>query len=478
MSQYVLVCETRNVGWKINCTMSGLQLFPPLYDENEHFKKVISQNKIDQTETENTVENLLKSVNERLNFLSNHPMPFYQGPFTMPMGLELLKKSFKNYTTFKHSHMVNCGFWNAVNKNIEPKDQIILEWNPFESSSSENVNLVGPASKLDKTLIYPCEIGHCQISCACSICTNLRHSKDSFCIGTSHYEQCRDHRIGVPRTFHHGEDLFTLVASKGDANDESNLVHQTMFIIRKYTDIPKSCEECRCNLRDHEVHHKVFNTSCKFCEKDFRLIEDCMSKEDLRRKRDFAKNKDGETCSFCFKLFATKFTRKRHEQSTHGGGFLNCLVCSRKFQSEASLKKHSDTYHKQSVSSFKCTLCEKILSTEEILKRHTATVHGRKVSECDMCAQKFTRRNHYVRHLRDVHSTVNKVNLTYAVDEYLYNFKCSLCDERFRRKETLKRHVSTVHGEAAATFECKICSKQFNRDDNRKRHELVCSKSI
>jgi uncharacterized Zn-finger protein len=129
------------------------------------------------------------------------------------------------------------------------------------------------------------------------------------------------------------------------------------------------------------------------------------------------------------KIFASKFARKRHEQGAHGGRSLQCLVCSRTFQSEDSLQKHTDVYHTHLTSSFQCSLCKKILSTGEILKRHLDTVHGENNFECHKCGKKFSRENHYTRHLRDVHSLESNMNINYAATEFVYKFKSEFCEQ-------------------------------------------------
>jgi hypothetical protein len=37
---------------------------------------------------------------------------------------------------------------------------------------SDILTFEGPASKLDTTLIYNCDIGQCQVGCVCSICNS------------------------------------------------------------------------------------------------------------------------------------------------------------------------------------------------------------------------------------------------------------------------------------------------------------------
>ena len=132
-------------------------------------------------------------------------MSYYQGPFLSPIKSKMLGKSFKEFTTFKHHGNVDCATW-TMDANSEDKHTTT------ETKSSEILNLAGPASLSDSTLIYSCEIGGCRVGCLCSIC-----NKPSICTGRSCAEtpcencnvQCCENTMGLSRTFAEDEDLFT-----------------------------------------------------------------------------------------------------------------------------------------------------------------------------------------------------------------------------------------------------------------------------
>ena len=458
--------------------MSCLPVNPPFCDENEEFRSILRKLNIDNSSLELSPKQILKDADGILKFLSNHPMPYYQGPFLCPVGMEMLDKSFRDFTTFKHPDGVNCATLNDDTENLETPKSDLKKQTVGAAVSSEILTLVGPASKLDTTLIYNCDIGQCQISCVCSICNAPKRCTRRSCAHSPCENcdvQCCEHKIGLASLFADDQDLFTLNVKKGEATDKSNIFNQENFGIKKYACIPKTCHKCKEDLKDHQLHHKVIHSRCKFCRQDFRFIKDCMSKNDLRREREDIKLQDDETCSICYKMFANKFARKRHEQGAHGGSSVQCMVCSRTFQSTKTLQKHTDVYHAHQISLFPCSLCKKILSTEEILKRHLVTVHGENKFECHQCGKKYSRNNHYIRHLRDVHSIESKTNLNYAAIEFIYKFNCDHCEQRFKRQETLQRHIKSKHGEQSEEYQCNVCSKKFNRNDNRKRHESGCS---
>ena len=112
--------------------------------------------------------------------------------------------------------------------------------------ASEILTLEGPASKLDTTIIY--NIGHCQVSCVCSICNSpprctRRTCADNPCENCD--TQCCRHKIGIARLFDDDEDMFTVNVKNGNVTNQSNLFDLENCGIKKYACIPKTCAECR-----------------------------------------------------------------------------------------------------------------------------------------------------------------------------------------------------------------------------------------
>ena len=465
--------------------MSHLHIFPPYFHVNQQFKKNASKNKFENGNKELHIKEIVKNASSMASFLSNHPMPCYQGPFMNPIGLKTLGESFASFTTFQHSDDVTCGTWTVEN----PADRIFQKHTKVSDKDLDNIHLVGPASKLDFSIVFTCQLGGCKIGCGCMICTTPRTCERASCGKTPCDEcnlQCPKHRIGLLRTFDEQRDLFTLVVAISEetstkagpeAGPEADLLDDKHFILKKYSNIPRDCQECAKDIEDHELHHKIFHSRCRFCRKDSRFIDYSASYKHMREKRKAFETKDDETCSSCFKIFATKYVRKKHEQEAHKERKQKCSICSRSFQSKISLDHHIKTYHDSSIQTFKCSVCEKILSTQQILKRHIQTVHEKETFSCEKCGKHFSRINYYNRHLREAHSIEQKLNLHYATPEFLYKFNCDQCEEKFNRCETLKRHVETIHGDndhEHKEYKCNFCMKTFNRNDNKRRHETRC----
>ena len=58
--------------------MSDLQIFPPLFNENEEFKSIVSKCKFFKTSKQVSPEQVVKDVHSMSNLLLDHPMPYYQ----------------------------------------------------------------------------------------------------------------------------------------------------------------------------------------------------------------------------------------------------------------------------------------------------------------------------------------------------------------------------------------------------------------
>ena len=318
--------------------------------------------------------------------------------------------------------------------------------------------------------------------CPYHLCTNPRSSICSKACFDDPCDECEEHcikhSVGIPRTFNENENIFTIVTRKAAANRNSktiNLPKQNCIFI-KYANIPKNCQVCQVDLKDH----KVFHFRCKFCRFQFVRIKDSVSITNVREKRKLLKQTEDDTCSVCFKIFNRKADRIIHEKTVHSSEKLKCDVCDRAFQSEKTLAKHTKVYHSDTISEYQCDACGKSVSTQDILNRHKKTVHQEKFFSCEECGLKCSRENHLNRHMSEVHGIVRNINLDFASAEFqkFKRFKCAECGKAFTRKETMRRHKSTVHSESSEVLiKCRYCDKAFGRIDSGKRHEVVCKNS-
>ena len=388
-------------------------------------------------------EEIKKSDEEKWRFISDHPLPLYQGPFSRPIGMKVLDQSFMDFTSFKHSSNL-C-------------------------SDQTGKHILGPVSKHNGSIFYNCQHGNCEVECKCKICaTPSKCIKNCFNSPCEKCDlQCLSHKISPMRIFN-DEHLFTIVAGPG--SEELSL----KSIFKKYAGIFKSCQFCKQDILDHETYHKVYHLRCKFCRHDFRFIENCTSLADLRKRKKVILSKEEETCSICFKILSSPYHRKKHEESAHREPKYICEICKQRFQVEKSLIRHMNDIHTNIEMGQKCPECEVVLSSTATLKRHQDTVHGEVSYSCEQCEEKFTRKNNLKRHLEEVHGFERRLNLDFSAAEFILKFQCTECGKRFPRKFSLQRHKESVHNEEKTVFTCSFCRKTFNRKFTLNRHIDIC----
>ena len=170
------------------------------------------------------LSNVLQSV------LSVHELPLFQGPVVLPLDTVqgrncLCDQVLIKRTVFTHSGDQACGEW-------EPIATGLLAWNvtsdmesyydtPDYDVNEMEVTLEGVASTRFMSIIYPCQVSHCQIHCPCSICSDLRkfrrqpcgqlgwRSQAALCHQACNRVQCKEHKILLGRLFN-----ITIVTSR------------------------------------------------------------------------------------------------------------------------------------------------------------------------------------------------------------------------------------------------------------------------
>ena len=412
----------------------------PHSEENDKFERC----KTLKNETA-SIEDIKKSDEEKWRFISDHPLPLYQGPFSNPIGIKVLGQSFMDFTTFKHS--------------------------PNQCSDQLRNHILGPFSKQNGSIFYNCQHGNCEVKCRCKICSApskcIRNCFSSPCEKCD--IQCLSHKILPMRSFS-DEHLFTIVAGPGTEKKSLNT------IFKKYAGILKCCKFCKDDQLNHEIYHKVYHLRCKFCRHDFRFIENCTNLADLRKRKKALLSKEEDTCSICFKILSSPYHRKKHEESAHSESKYSCKICNQRFQVEKSLQRHMDDIHTNVEMGQRCEQCGVVLSSTATLKRHQDTVHGEESYSCEQCGKKFNRKSNLNRHLEEVHGFERRVNLDFSAAEFILKFKCKECGKRFPRKFSLQRHKETSHNEEKKGFNCSLCRKTFSRKFTLNRHIEICKK--
>ena len=216
------------------------------------------------------------------------------------------------------------------------------------------------------------------------------------------------------------------------------------------------------------------------------------------------------TCDFCDRTFGTKQTLSYHMDEFHENEATSvkkpfvCSVnfCQKRFQHEASIKKHTkyshfqrhvpdDSYegrkprdlaavdeetrspcaicgklilsskmncHLRTHDSHSCKQCGKVFKRRSSLKQHELVQHLKVKLTCPVegCGRTFQSRTALKSHLGYKHGDTSR-------------HKCDQCEKSFLIKHDLLTHVRGVH-EGIKAY-CSFCRKDFIRPSERNRHE-------
>ena len=415
--------------------------------------------------------------------LECHPFPRYQGPFNNTMTgkkYEFLppednRYTFETYTTFKHADSQPCQVWEITKQDA---DQLKLHLTFNTAPVMIDHTLSGPASQVNMSIMYTCQKHKCVIVCPCAVCNNLAPACRKICGSNPCKDcgaQCMDHHIDLPRKYNEEVDSFT-IPCYSHTFEPTHIEPKTALTScsdgHRYAGIPRSCDKCRLDLLDHQIHHHVLHDKCKFCKVELRILD---KKLDVKISKNVTEiqQTDDRTCGFCYKVFTRMKTRKLHEKMTHGyydekpGRKLRhniqihgvehardkkrvqCEHCDKSYASKLAFNYHKMQTHALEATKYACDKCILKFRSEASLKRHIANTHeSRSLNKCDLCDAKFKRKDKLTRHKQDVHKEAN-VNHHYFLNSHspihlVYPYECRVCGKRFKRKENTKRHKQRI----------------------------------
>lgn len=172
---------------------------------------------------------------------------------------------------------------------------------------------------------------------------------------------------------------------------------------------------------------------------------------------------------------------RRHEV-LHSQTLLRCQQCKYSTDNSKLLARHVKSKHsmqqKQNTVMYTCPKCpyktlQRHLYTSHLQLNHNQTLDAEMISnggskskafQCNLCAYKTQRKEHYVRHQNNVHCNQRP-------------YLCDLCGKAFKRPDALAQHKFT-HMEKSARvlpFACTLCPKAFRSQAHLKEHETMHS---
>ena len=388
--------------------------------------------------------------------LFSHPFPRHQGPFERHIS-ELQygykgygddeddKYTFNEYTTFLHDNNQLCKYWNINSMQNVGEPKHVLTFTTKEPE--DDMKLYGPASNHNMSIMYGCNNYGCVVMCPCTVC-EIRSS------------QCLKHHVDLHRKFDLNIHSFTIPCSSNKflplykdcikSGDEFNTGH-------KYAGIPRSCNQCRLDLLDHQMHHHVLHQRCKFCAIVLMILEANEPIDEIRKTQKGVLRKEYRTCSFCYKIFTTNGNRVLHERTEHQ--YVKMIDLKR----PGTIGYNGEMYNKSS-KLLNCSICKCSCDDTTLLQRHKLEDHGvtdekiKKPFTCDVCDCSYASKTALNYHMLSKH----------AEEEKQHN--CHICEQKFTCEMAVKRHIISIHSDSDSLLQCLRCDKVFKRKDNLSRH--------
>ena len=330
-----------------------------LLDEYLHQQKIYNPN-----------NDLLETNQEAVQkLLLNHPFPRHQGPFEKDITYlqygyisaeeDSDQYTFYSYTTFLHEYNQPCKVWSINSQKNDGEPKHVLTFTTEEIMN--DLNLWGPASDLNMSIMYNCNKHKCVIICPCTVCE----------VSNSPSSQCLKHHVDLQRKFNKKVHSFTIPCSSNQFvplykdhiqyGDEFHSGH-------RYAGIPRSCLQCRLDLLDHQIHHHVLHQRCKFCAVILRIWEADEPLEFHNVKSQIQRT-DNSTCSFCYKIFTSHANQVIHERTEHDYVKMDDL------RRPGALHYNSEMYN-QSYKLLKCSICKCSCDDNMRLREHKMNEHG------------------------------------------------------------------------------------------------------
>lgn len=179
-------------------------------------------------------------------------------------------------------------------------------------------------------------------------------------------------------------------------------------------ELPFSCNLCdkKFNSKFKLVRHSLIHSearafACTVCSKTF-------NRKDHLTNHIRVHNPEKKlfTCDRpdCRKSYTSLLSYKKHA-ALHSAeeGNLQCEICDQTFASQQEIVYHlkihtgSRTVKNEIDKKFTCDYCERRFFTAKDVRRHLVVHTGRRDFLCPYCPQKFGRKDHLVRHVKNAH---------------------------------------------------------------------------
>ena len=166
---------------------------------------------------------------------------------------------------------------------------------------------------------------------------------------------------------------------------------------------PFSCKHCgksfaakRTAVFHESLHENKTTHKCDVCDKVF------LSNQYLRNHVRYMHKPRDFKCSFCEKSFPKENYLREHEDSVHLGiKPHSCPHCTRRFYAKREMNRHVDAVHMGNSRKTKpCTFCGKLFRTRYLRICHERVHTGEEPYNCTHCKKTFSARSNMIKHQR------------------------------------------------------------------------------
>lgn len=179
-------------------------------------------------------------------------------------------------------------------------------------------------------------------------------------------------------------------------------------------ELPFSCDSCdkKFNSKFKLVRHGLIHSearafACNTCGKTFNRKDHLTNHERVHNPA-----KKLYTCDRpdCRKSYTSLLSYRKHA-ALHSAeeGDLQCKICNETFATRQEIVYHlkfhtgSRTVKNETDKKFTCDFCQRRFFTAKDVRRHLVVHTGRRDFLCPYCPQKFGRKDHLVRHVKNAH---------------------------------------------------------------------------
>ncbi|XP_054722703.1 zinc finger protein 154-like isoform X1 [Uloborus diversus] len=213
------------------------------------------------------------------------------------------------------------------------------------------------------------------------------------------------------------------------------------------------------HLRRHEMIHSATVHQCSQCRYRTDDLKFLLRHVRLKHRGDEAPS-HVLSCPHCSYQTTKQHYYDRHRRmhcSRRSTPLHQCEQCRYKTHRKEHFVRHVNDVHGNRRPHL-CHLCGKAFKRGDALRQHGATHDAAGCHRCGACGKAFRSRSHLSEH-RAVHSEVRQ-------------FLCEVCGAGFKTRSVHRKHVLSIHRNPRA-YTCDACPRKFNTLYALKRHRKV-----